>query len=181
MAVIKSIADEKLSAVYREYGKDIEKYCRVRLKEAADYTDDCVQEAFCVYYKKLLSGEVIGNAGAFLYRTADNMVKRVKAQHYKNASRLTSLDEANEVEADLIDEIADKLDYDKLKEILISNLTEKEQLLYQRKYVERKSLKDIGLELGIPPTTVANRTSRLRTKIKSLSQSMIDKIQEGGS
>lgn len=181
MAIKKSLADKKLSHAYEEYGKCLEKYCRVRLGEAADYTDDCVQEAFCVYYKKLIAGEVIDKPKAFLYRTADNMVKRVRAEHYKNASRLTPLDEAENVEAQITDEAASNIDYDRLKEILLRDLSSQEQLLYQRKYVERKSLKEIGAELGIPPATVANRTSRLRTKIKALSEQLIAAVQKGGS
>lgn len=177
MAKIKSLADEKLSLAYRDYGKCLEKYCRVRLGEAEASTDDCVQEAFCIYYKKLLSGEVIEKPKAFLYRTADNMIKRARAEYYKNASRLVPLEQAENAQAEMIDRLADKLDYDKLKEILMLSLNDKEQLLYLRKYIERKSLKEIGAELGIPPTTVANRISRLRTKIKSLTQEMIDRIE----
>lgn len=181
LASVKSIADERLSVAYREYGKCLEKYCRVRLGEAADFTDDCVQEAFCIYYKKLLANEIIDKPKAFLYRTADNMIKRVKAEHYKNASRLTPLEEAENVEAQITDEMASLLDYDKLRDTLIDELKEQEKLLYIRKYIERKSLKEIAIELGIPPTTVANRTSRLRTRIKALTTQMIDELEKGGS
>lgn len=180
MALIKTTADRKLSEAYREYGGCLEKYCRVRLKEAADSTGDCVQEAFCIYYKKLLAGEEIEKPKAFLYRTADNMIKRAKQEHFRNASRFAPLEEAAETPADSFDEIADSLDYDKLKEKLLSHLSEAEQLLYERKYVERKSLKEIGKELGIPPTTAANRTSRLRAKIKSLTEELIDTVEKGG-
>lgn len=38
----KRAADESLSFACREYGKCLEKYCRVRLGEAADWADDCV-------------------------------------------------------------------------------------------------------------------------------------------
>lgn len=181
MAVSKTFANEKLSAAYRAYGKAIEKFCRLRLGDAVDSADDCVQETFCVYYKKLLAGEEIEQAKAFLYRTADIMVKRAKAEHFKNAKRIVELDEAKEVEAVQTDETAQNLDYDFLKRMLIAKLSEEEQKLYIKKYVERKSLKEIGDELNIPPTTVANRTSRLRSKIRELTQEIIGEIEKGGS
>lgn len=178
---VKRTADDALSAACRDYKKCLEKYCRVRLGEAADSVDDCVQETFYIYYKKLLNGEIIEKPKAFLYRTADNMIKRKLSEHYKNASHTVPLDEARDEEAVVSDEMAGLLDYDKLKDTLISVLTEKEQYLYHLKYEQRKSLKEIGEILNIPPVTVANRTSRLRSKIKELVGSVIeDSLKEGG-
>ncbi len=176
MGKLKALADEKLSFAFKEYGSALEKYCRVRLKEAYESTDDCVQEAFCVYYKKLLDGENIEQPKAFLYRTADNMVKRARAEFFKNATRQTPLEDAEGVATELSDEIADAIDYEKLAVLILSSLNEKEKALYQMKYVEKKSLKEIGILLSIPPSTVANRTSRLRQKVRSLSQTLIDKL-----
>lgn len=102
----KRAADESLSFACREYGKCLEKYCRVRLGEAADWADDCVQETFYIYYKKLLDGESVEKPKAFLYRTADNMIKRKLHEHYKNASRTVPLDEARDEEAASADEPA---------------------------------------------------------------------------
>lgn len=180
MANKKAAADKALSEAYRECGHALQKYCRVRLGDAADQTEDCVQEAFCVYYKKLLAGEEIEKPKAFLYRTADNMVKRARAAHYKDAVHLLPLEDAEAVEAASPDDLVSALDYDILKEKLLSELSPEEQLLYTRKYAERKSLKEIGLELSVPPTTVANRTSRLRTKIKHLSEELIESTLKGG-
>lgn len=83
MGNVKRTADDALSAACRDYKKCLEKYCRVRLGEAADSVDDCVQETFYIYYKKLLNGEIIEKPKAFLYRTADNMIKRKLSEHYK--------------------------------------------------------------------------------------------------
>lgn len=176
----KRTADESLSFACREYGKCLEKYCRVRLGEAADWADDCVQETFYIYYKKLLDGESVEKPKAFLYRTADNMIKRKLHEHYKNASRTVPLDEARDEEAASADEAASLLDYDQLKEVLISVLGAEEQRLYQLKYEQGRSLKDIGEILNIPPATVANRTSRLRAKIKGLLTDVIENSLKGG-
>lgn len=177
----KAIADAKLSEAYSSICKSLVKYCRVRLGEASDSADDCVQEAFCVYYKKLLLGEEIEKPKAFLYRTADNMVKRAKEEYIKNAQRTSGLETAEEIEAFIPDENTADIDYDKIKEILISKLSEDEQLLYQRKYAENLSLKEIAALMNIAPAAVANRTSRLRTKIKRLTEPILEKEQKGGS
>ena len=180
MGKVKHEADEMLSLACREYGKCLEKYCRVRLGDAADWADDCVQETFYIYYKKLLDAETIEKPKAFLYRTADNMIKRRLKEHYKLASRTVPLDEARDEEAAAADEAAGALDYDQLKAALIGTLSEEEQRLYQLKYEQGRSLKEIGKMLGIPPATVANRTSRLRSKIKGLLESVIENSRKGG-
>lgn len=176
----KAIADEKLSEAYRTTCQSLVKYCRVRLGEAADSADDCVQEAFCIYYKRLLLGEKFEKPRAFLYRTADNMVKRAKEEYIKNAQRTASLETAEEVEAFIPEESAADMDYDRIKEILISKLSEEEQLLYQRKYAEGFSLKEIAALMDIAPAAVANRVSRLRAKIKRLTEPILENEQKGG-
>lgn len=180
LAKTKAAADELLSVACSQYCKSLEKYCRVRLGEASGWVDDCVQETYYVYYKKLLAGETIEKPKAFLYRTADNMIKRLKAEHYKNAARITPLEEAQDVAFEMVDEVITSLDYDELKEILLLKLSEQEQHLYKMKYVEKRSLKEIGKKLDIPPATVANRTSRLRSKIRSLLSQVIEDSLKGG-
>lgn len=179
--ISKAAADEMLAEAFREFGRAIEKYCRVRLGEAADSADDCVQEAFCVYYKRLLSGESIEKPRAFLYRTADNMVKRAKEEYIKNSKRTSSLEDAESIGKYMPEENAADIDYDKIRETLISHLNEKEQALYTQKYVEGLSLKEIGESLGISPYAAANRISRLRTKIVGLMKPILEKEMKGGS
>lgn len=178
----KAQADKILHQVYSDYSSLLIKYCTVRLKEVPDAVDDCIQNTYLVYYKRLLTGEDIKSPKAFLYRTADNMVKRAIADFYKNAKRHTDLEEAERVITydDFENNINTELDYDRLKELLISQLNESEQKLYQLKYAEGKSLKEIGEQLNIAPSAVANRTSRLRNKIKLLIDETIEAQTKGG-
>ncbi|MCH5320697.1 MAG: sigma-70 family RNA polymerase sigma factor [Eubacterium sp.] len=177
----RQLANAKLSEAYNAVGKSLAKYCRVRLGDAADEADDCVQEAFCVYYKRLLNGEEFQNPRAFLYRTADIMVRRAKEEYVIKAQHTASLESAENTEVFIPDENAADIDYDAVKEILISSLSEDEQLLYQQKYVEGLSLKEIGKALDIAPAAVANRTSRLRAKIKRLIEPVLENEKKGGS
>lgn len=177
----KATADDKLQQAYGLYGNLLVKYCTVRLKEARSSVDDCVQNTFLIYYKKVLDGENIENPKAFLYRTADNMIKRTVAEYYTNAQRTTELENADDIPVQEQFNNSNDLDYDYLKELLLSKLSPSEQLLYQQKYVDRLSLKEIGEYYKIAPAAVANRTSRLRTKIKSLVDGVIEENSKGGS
>ena len=176
----KQYADAQLTQAYENYMLDITKYCTVRLKENKDAVDDCVQEVFLVYYNRLLKGEEFEKVRAFLYRTADNICKAADTDFVRKAKKRVNLETVEEVAATPIDNKASSYDYDKLKEILINELSPAEQHLYKLKYVDRLSLKEIGEELNIPPAAVANRTSRLRTKIKSLISPIIENNTEGG-
>ncbi|MGN0523151.1 MAG: RNA polymerase sigma factor [Eubacterium sp.] len=181
----KSYADEQLELAFEQYSKAIEKFCYTRLGEANELCADCVQDTYCLFYRKLLDGERFENPRAFLYKTANIMVLKAKEKYFKEASRTKGLDEAENVAVYVEDEIERNeekyFDVDKAKEILISQLNENEKELYQMKYVEKKSLKEIGEILGIPPTTVAKRTSRLRASIKELVEPVLIDFRKGGS
>lgn len=182
----KSYADEQLELCFEKYSKQLERFCAVRLEEASDFAGDCVQEAFCVFYRKLLDGETFENPRAFLYQTVNNMVLRAKREYFKNAKHTKNLDEAENVAVYIEKEVEehlepDDVDIDKAKEVILSVLDDEERRLYQMKYVERKSLKEISSILGITPTAVAKRTSRLRTKIKNSVTPVLSEFRKGGS
>lgn len=180
----KANADKELEKAFDEFSKAIEKYCRVRLGEAIEATDDCVQETFLVFYKRLLNGEHFENARAFLYKTANNMVLKAREEYFKNAKHTEELSVAESIATsadNAEDTVCDDIDYDRVKEILISKLSNNEKELYQMKYAQGKSLKEIGELLNIPPSAVANRTSRLRAKVKKLVEPVLTEFKKGGS
>ncbi|MGN0535441.1 MAG: RNA polymerase sigma factor [Eubacterium sp.] len=177
----KAFADRQLEKAYDEYGYAVEKYCRFRLGEAQDFSADCMQEAFCVYYKRLLNGERFENPRAFLYKTANNMVLRAREEYFKNAKYTKSLNDAENEAAysDYDDDL--EIDVNYIKEVLFSKLNENEKQLYTMKYAQEMSLKEISEILNIPPAAVASRTSRLRTKIKKIAKPLLSKGQKGGN
>lgn len=164
--------EEKLSVeqfineCYEKYYQSIFKYCRVRLGEFSEHAEDCVQDAFVILQKKLSEGETVKQPRAFLYRTADNFVKRTVEHYSKERKRTVELTEAENAPAPPI--ISDDFDYDEFARILIATLSEQEQELYIQKYVQKKSLKEIAEILNIQPTAVAKRVSRLRQHIQDL-------------
>ena len=164
----KAVADKCLAFAYKEYKDFLYKYCTTHLRYDKNSADDCVQNAYLLYYKKLLSGETIKYPKAFLYKTVSIYVKKAEEQFLKNAKKQTPLADARNLHAPEIDRLAADLDYDVLKALLISELSAEEQELYNMKYVMGMTLKEIAEVLNTTPTAVANRTSRMRAKVKRL-------------
>ena len=158
----KSKADILLEESFEQYSKAIEKFCYVRLGEASDYASDCLQETYCLFYRKLLDGTEFENPRAFLYKTAKNIP--------------TYIEESIEDKIENND-----VDIDFAKSLLLSSLDDDELILYQMKYVERLSLKEISDKIHISPSAVAMRTSRLRSKVKELVIPTLTEIRKGGS
>lgn len=179
-SAVKRQADEALKSAYELCFTPLIKYCRVRMGDAAVSADDCVQEAFVVYYNKLLSGETFQNPRAFLYRTTDNFLKQAIEQYVRNRNRTVPLEDAEHLSADDLPFETSDLDYDKLAAVLIGSLTSEEQTLYRMKYIERRQLAEIAETLGISPAAAAKRTSRLRSQIKDKLTSTIQSQRKGG-
>lgn len=162
----KKKADEVLRQAYSTYSEKIGRYCNIKLKNRSE-ADDCVQECFMIFYKAVLRGESIDNKGAYLYKTADNIIKSQWRQD-KKRNNILSLDEISEKVA--VPEIIDcnDVDFDLYAERIINSLDEKEQTIYKMKYVEEKSIADISAELNISFDAAAKRLSRLRQKVRQM-------------
>ena len=162
----KKRADELLRQSYDTYYEKIARFCNIKLKNRNE-AEDCVQECFMIYYKRILSGEEIGNTGAFLYKIADNLIKTQWKQD-KKANNIIPLDDVAETLA--TNEVYDysNIDYDSCAERIIKILDEKEQYLYKLKYTDQKSIAEIAGELNISFDATAKRLSRLRQKVKEM-------------
>ena len=174
-------ADAQLRKAYDAYYDSAYYYCVARTKFAKGSEEDSLQNAFLLYYKKLLAGEKISNVKAFLYCTCDNMCRQADTKFLREAKRSVDLENITDVPAKETDSLAAELDYDEIKAELLQTLTSDEQELFRLKYEQGKTLVEIGELLGVTPNAVALRTSRLRKKIKSLVTTTIDKYREGGT
>ena len=180
MSQAKKKADLLLSEAYEQYGTKLIKFCYTKLLQDKTNADDIMQDAMLVYYKRLLKGEEFENPLAFLFQTAANLCKNANKKAAQHAQRTVPLEDATDVAAQEENTRASELDYDEIKEKLLENLSEEELTLYQLKYVEDKSLKEIAEMMDISPNAVAKRTQRLRSVIKQLIEPTIA-IYERGS
>lgn len=173
-SAVKKRADEKLKEAYALCYLPLIKYCNVRMGDARASADDCVQEAFLVYYNRMLAGEEIANPRAYLYRTADNFVKRAVEAYSRSLKRTVPLDEAQELLTENLTFHTENADYEALAQELLNTLSEQEKQFYKLKYIERLPLSEIAEKLEISPTAAAKRSSRLRQHIKEKLNDFID-------
>ncbi len=165
----KKRANALLQECYNEYRIKLFSYCLSRLDGSREAADDCVQETFIVFYNKLLSGEEFENPRAFLYRTADNFVKRQKQKDAADARHQVPLDDAAEV--GITDEYLlrlDMIDYEECAGILLNLLTDEEKQIYELRYTQKIGVEKIAEKLGISRPAASMRLMRLRNKIKDM-------------
>lgn len=176
----KKRANALLQECYNEYRIRLFNYCLSRLDGSREAADDCVQETFIVFYNKLLDGEEFENPRAFLYRTADNFVKRQKQKDAVESKRSIPLEDATDV--GVTDEYLSRLDlidYEECAKILINLLTDEEKQIYGLRYIQKIGVEEISERLGISRPAASMRLMRLRNKIKDMVYSF-DIEKKGG-
>jgi len=159
----KQIANEKLERDYKLYYTNLQRFCKIKLKNQVQ-ADDCVQESFYILYKHYIKNEEIKNVAGFLYKIADNLIKEQWRENQK-AENVIQIDSMAETIAAKENNYSD-IDYDSLAENLILTLNENEKIIYKLKYIENKSIKEISQELNLSFDVIAKRLSRLRQKVK---------------
>lgn len=177
----KKPADTMLQQCYSEYRIKLFNYCLSRLDGSREAADDCVQETFIVFYNKLLDGEEFENPRAFLYRTADNFVRRQKQKDATEAKRQVPLESAADVGI-TDDEYTARLnliDYEECAKILLNLLTDEEKQIYELRYVQKTGVEKIAETLGISRPAASMRLMRLRSKITDMVYSF-DIEKKGG-
>lgn len=155
---------------YDDYFLRLLSFARARLRENSDCCEDCVQEAFEVFYKRLVSGEQFEYPCAFLYRTLENIIKKQNSKTFAEQKNTVSLDDSENV-VELKSE--DDVSYESCIEMLEKSLNDKEKLLYTEKYVYGKPIQVIADETGLTVGAVTMRLSRLRQKLKKELENLV--------
>lgn len=155
---------------YKDYYHSLINFARARLRESSDFSEDCVQEAFTVFYNRLQSGEEFEHPRAFLYKTLDNIVKKQKTKIMADEMNTVSLDDPEKT-MDIA--VQDEIDCEKYIKILEDSLDEDEKYFYTAKYVDGKKIEEIANETNMSVGAVTMRLSRLRKKLKNLLDDLI--------
>lgn len=155
---------------YKDYYESLINFARARLGEGGRFSEDCVQEAYMVFYNRLQSGEEFQYPRAFLYRTLDNIVKKQKAKIVAEESNTVSLDSP---ESSVQIAVEDNIDCEEYIRLLEESLNDEEKELYTAKYVYNKKIEEIANENGLSVGAVTMRLSRLRKKLKNLLEDLI--------
>ena len=140
--IFNEIAEQDYQSIFR--------YCYVKL-DNEHAAKDCTQEVFLILYSKMDKLKLSENVRAWLYRTADNVMK-----NYRKKNKITvSLDDVNET-------TEDNYSVEKPFEDIISK---DEYELLNSYYINGDSIETISKQLGISKDAVYQRIHRIKTKI----------------
>lgn len=166
----KKYINAQIQECYDKYRIKLFNYCLSRLNGSREAADDCVQEAFIVFYNKLLDGNQFEDPKTFLYRTANNFVKRQKQKDARELKRQVPLESAEDISVtdEKYDERLDLIDYDMFAKMLIEVLSDEEKELYNLRYVQKIGVEEISEKIGISRPAASMRLMRLRNKVKDM-------------
>lgn len=161
---IKKNADKLLEEYCQNYKTSLYKYAYLRTGHDKDAAEDCVQEAFMVIYKRLCKGEDFSQPKAFLYRTVDNFVK----EYLKDLQKQKKIQDATTKESAFFElSVFETLDEKTETEIInavFKEMSDKEKVIYRRRYIDKCNVRDIAQEYNISVSTVTTRLYRIRQK-----------------
>lgn len=145
--------ENDFESTVRLYYQSIYNYCLSRLEDIHS-AQDCTQEVFLVLYRKKDTLE-IDNIRAWLYRTADNIIKNYKKISFRKKE--TSIDAAdNMVYSDCYDEGKP------FGELLDSN----ELQMLSEYYIDGYDISYIATKNGKSTAAVYKMFQRLRVRLK---------------
>lgn len=162
----KAITD-RFTQIYNQYKSSIYKFCLVKLNGDSNIAEDCMQNTFMVFYKKLKNGDEINNPRAYLYKIANNFILKSIEDRAKNNNRTVPIDDYTDKAVDNSENMDSNLDFKLLNEKLNKVLTPDEQQLLRLKYIYDMTIEQTAAHLGITKQAAAKRLQRLREKVKN--------------
>ena len=161
----------RFEKLYREYYAPIFEYCLTKLSFDRDAAAEAADNVFVTVYRKWDRLEIGGNVKYWLYRAADNFIKKQQKKKKLTADRFDRFGDAGELENR--DDLAAKDVYfrsETPEEELIAeirdSLPEEYGDLFNMRYVEKKTLEDISSSLGVTYSTLRRRIAKLDIVIK---------------
>lgn len=161
----------RFEELYREYYAPIFEYCLTKLSFDKDAAAEAADNVFVTVYRKWDRLEIGGAVKYWLYRTADNFIKKQYKKKKRSADRFDRFGDSEEFENR--EDISVRDVYfrsDTPEEDLIAetrdSLPEEYGDLFNMRYVEKKTLEDISSSLGVPYSTIRRRIAKLDIVIK---------------
>ena len=170
------INKEELNKLVEDNIKDLYKYCLERSGGDEDIAEKAVSDVFLSLSEKRKKLRAGPRFKAYLYRTADNRLKRLFSERAETAKRELPLEALNYIDGEgnaAVDSyFKDERDDAELLSSAAKLLPEKLSTLFRLRFIEKKSYREISEETGIPASTV-----RLRVmKAAKLTEKNIERI-----
>ncbi len=160
--------------IWSEYEPYIRKLCKYKLNSMPDYIDDCVQDVFLDLSVALNEDKTINNLKAWLTTVTNNKIKDLYSKAKKEAdlfvvlssesAETASISVSDEYFAVSVEQLL------QIKDKVINELKDDEQELLHCRYVHKKSIKEIAIELNTTENNIYQRLFRLKVKVKMLIQ-----------
>lgn len=168
------ISDKEFETIYNKFYKQILIYCNARLHFNRSYAEDCTEKVFETFYLKRDQFYSIENIRAWLYRTADNLIKKSN-QEWKKDRETFHYDQSDDMEvgSDLseVPDFENKISeeqIEKYKDIVLSQLSPAKRELYQSRFIQKMSYKDLAVRYKISENTLRQRIFALKKEVLKL-------------
>ncbi|HEX3037915.1 MAG TPA: sigma-70 family RNA polymerase sigma factor [Oscillospiraceae bacterium] len=163
--------EQQYEAFYKEYFNKILAYCNVKLRFDQVSAEDCAQRVFETLYEKMKDFYSMENVRAWLYRTADNYIKKRYREwskenetiHYQHIVEME--DSIDFSEMPNYDDLVSQVQIEEYKEKVISGLSKSNKELYQLRFVHKSSYKDLALQYETSENTMRQRVFSLKREI----------------
>lgn len=137
--------------IVKQHYNSIYRYCYVRLGKECD-AYDCTQEVFVILCQKADKLNINENIRAWLYRTADNVMRNFKRKNNKYIS------------FEELPEIPVETDFS-VETPFNEAISENEYQLLKAYYIDKENIEHIAKELDITKDAAFKRIYRIKAKI----------------
>lgn len=170
------IDNEKFTAIFRQHNKAVTKYCFVKLNNKSD-VEDTVTEVFLLLCKKWDSLDFTKPILPWLYRVADNCIKRSnvsdsqRKNDFPDESYEIDLPEELTTDGEIYDRLDKECETEQLRLLLrdvTDDLTEIENRIFYLRYIEKSTIKSISKKIGMPYSTIRLKIITIKNKIKRI-------------
>ena len=158
-----SKTDAHFTNTYRSLYPFILRYCIAKLKGSVEDAEECTQEAFYILYRKYCSGVEIENPKAFLIKTANNIIMKKVAAKHGDTYYFDDID----IDVSKDEHGYSKIEYSELLCIINNRLNEPDKTIFNLRYVEEKSVREISEITGISITNITTRIWRFRSIVQT--------------
>ena len=161
---------EKYNSIVKDNYTRIYRYCLSRLSYIKQDAEEATEDAMITLFLKWDALDVEDNIAAWLFRAADNHIKRIIKKRTsekpldelgENNNTGGNQEESEEIR-DLIEDITYKQKLDDILNCLPSDLRE----LFALRFIERLSLQEIEKKTGIPLSTAWLRIEKIKKILK---------------
>ncbi|MBQ8697296.1 MAG: sigma-70 family RNA polymerase sigma factor [Clostridia bacterium] len=159
---------ERYEETVRCYATKIYRYCLYKLNSDPHVAQDAVNEVMLILYEKW-EKLTPDNIRAWLYRCADNVVKRKLSERSRHSNNTMPLEDVDDKIGYEDEYFSDEEELFKSCITLIkAELSDGEFELFKLRYLEKKGLMQICALKNVPFSTLRYRLSKIEPRVKEI-------------